>query len=302
MYEQAITSFELVTGLIIRQTTCPMSLVNLINELGNPYWNGWRRFSNNPTWMCRAFWMRIPTQRLPDSRKQWSSHTHTKPLTLKTDFSWRPLSSPPLAVLDFWEWQTVNVSHLKSARGCQVQHALFGGLRPCVQREASYWSNVLLWRWMYTRLGWSKAGPTATMLALCQERSLTAGVSYFRRDESVHCLLANAVHALVEVWQMLITDFCNSVFIYFHNRLHQMLSTEVRLWSALQKIKEQTIPNPRVAEIVALACHTPKSRSIASAWALFHADIHTWKNQIKISKFNLKTQQTELMIMTFMVI
>lgn len=202
MYEQAITGFELVTGLIIRQTTCPMSLVSLINELGNSYWNGWHRFSNNPTWMCWAFWTGFP-RNVCLTHANNGPHTHTKPLTLKTDFSWRPLSSPPLAVLDFWEWQTVNVSHLKSARGCQVQHALFGGLRPCVQREASYWSNVLLWRWMYTRLGWSEAGPTATMLALCQERSLTAGVSYFRRDESVHCLLANAVHALVDNYRFL---------------------------------------------------------------------------------------------------
>lgn len=48
-----------------------------------------------------------------------------------------------------------------------------------------------------------------------REKFLTAGVFYFRRDESVHCLLANTVHALVEVWQALITDFGNPVLIYF---------------------------------------------------------------------------------------
>lgn len=48
-----------------------------------------------------------------------------------------------------------------------------------------------------------------------REKFLTAGVFYFPRDESVHCLLANAFHALVEVWQALITDFGNPVFIYF---------------------------------------------------------------------------------------
>lgn len=143
--------------------------------------------------MYRTFCMRIPTRRLPDSRKQWSSQTHTKPLTLKTDHDWLFLTPPFLPSTGSPRLlrmaNTVNVSHIKSARGCQVQHALFGDLRPCVQREAIYWSNVLLWRWIYTRLGWSEAGPTATMLALCHERSflLQAFSIFGAMNQSIVC-------------------------------------------------------------------------------------------------------------------
>lgn len=121
---------------------CLSPASSCLRKYRNPYWNRWRRFSNIRKWMCRTFWKLIVLQQWPDWPKQKSSHTHSLQLPTQIFLHTSPPTDSP------WLLRTANsecfTAHRNQPFVWGMQHALFRGLRPCVQREASYWPNVVL--------------------------------------------------------------------------------------------------------------------------------------------------------------